>query len=102
MNGTGSNSASYNLYCKKKGPLFRVIAFITLWSFLFSMGGGNYLIENARAADYTEPTSAGSVSSGSPVSFKTLNAETFTLPPYLGHVQDSWATPVIYEKACQE
>ena len=101
MQGTGSNSASYNLYCKKKGPLFRVIAFITLWSFLFSVGGGNYLIENARAADYAGPTSAGSASSGSPVSFKTFNPETFILPAYLGHVQDSWVATSTLRRARQ-
>ena len=58
MLGTGLNSHSFK---RKRGP-FRVIAFITLWSFLFSMGGGNYLVENAWAARAVpESASPGSV-----------------------------------------
>ena len=56
MSGTGSNSRmSVN-----KGPL-RVIAVITLWSFLFTGIGGEYLLEISRAAG----TPLGSASTGS-------------------------------------
>jgi len=73
---------------RKKG-LLRVIAFITLWSFLFSIGGGEILIENAWATKTPlELTAVSSKGVGSPVSFKELDVNTFTIPKKLGHIRD--------------
>ena len=88
MKGTRSNSNCF----RKKGPL-RVIAIITLWSFLFSAGGGEFLVEKAWAARTPlELTSASSKRAGSPAINK-LNVKAFSLPEYLGKVNDSWASP---------
>ena len=76
---------------RHKGPL-RVIAIITMWSFLFSTGGGNLLVENAWAAkrpkELTTLSSKGDFSSSVPN--KEFNVETFALPHYLGNIKESW------------
>ena len=91
---------------RKKG-LLRVITVITLWSFLFSMGGGEkYLIENVRLRQTLNEfgfggqawaarpslglTSVSSNAAGGPTSIKEFNVETFVLPRYLGKVKDAY------------
>ena len=85
------NARANSYIFSKKGPL-RVIAFVTLWSFLFSIGGGEILVEKAWAARTPlELTGVGSNRAGSPsASIKDLNVETFTLPQYLGHIKDAF------------
>ena len=86
----------FNSYILRHKGLLRVVTVITLWSFLFSVGGGEYLAENAWAATaQPEPTRVGSDAVGSPIYFKELNVETFNLPQNLGHIKDSWFNHVI-------
>lgn len=100
----------------KKGPL-KIIAIITLWSFLFTAVGGDVLLELAINHSQHESivgssvsgqawaavgdhrlgqgtaglSSAGSSGSGNPTLIKVPNTATFALPQYLGNVNDSWA-----------
>jgi len=84
-----ARSNSHSLF-KLKRPL-RVIAFITLWSFLFTTGGGEYFVDYAYAARTSlEPTRVGSNGVGSTGALKEINAETFTLPRDLGTIKSSW------------
>jgi hypothetical protein len=77
-------------HISRKGPL-KVISIITLWSFLFTTGGVDTLVERAWAARATpELTSVGSEEPGSPSSTKELNVKTFSLPQNLGHIRDSY------------
>jgi hypothetical protein len=84
-------AARSNSHITRKGPI-RVIAYITLWSFLFSIGPNDLLISKAWAARTPlELTSSGSNRPGSSPAFvKELDVETFNLPHSLGHVKDIW------------
>src|SRR4030042_2973523 len=100
---SNSHTDSHIISCHRyKGPL-RVIAFITLWSFLFSTGGGEILVEDVllghkgyagkawAAETYAGPSSVGPAGSGSPASIKELDIKTFILPQRLGYIKDSWS-----------
>ncbi|MDB4349872.1 hypothetical protein OAA99_02845, partial [Omnitrophica bacterium] len=83
---------SNNHILDRKGPL-KVIAIITLWSFLFTtLGDGVVLLEDAWAARTPLGlASTGLNRPGSPsASHKELDVESFTLPDSLGYVKDSW------------
>ena len=84
------NGRANNHIFSKKGP-FKAIVYIVLWSFLFSMGGGEYLVGNAWAARTSlGPTAVGLDRTDSPGSFKELNVEAFAIPQYLGHIKDTF------------
>ena len=74
----------------RKGPL-KVIAIITLWSFLFTTIGNDIALGKAWAATTPlEPSSVGSNRPGSSGYFKDLNPDTFNLPQYLGQIKDRY------------
>lgn len=69
----------------------RIIAILTLWSFLFSFLPCEYIHEEAWAArSVPELTSVGSEKPGSQALVKELNVDTFTLPQAFGTVRDSF------------
>lgn len=86
MSDVGTN---FNKLFSKRGPL-RVIAVITLWSFLFTTGGGNILVDKTWAVNTPiERPNVRSIDAGSPGLFEELTGETFILPKYLGEIKES-------------
>ena len=70
----------------------RVIAVITLWSFLFTTGGGDILVDKTWAAGTPEERpNVRSIGTDSPGAISELDVETFILPQYLGQVKDRHA-----------
>ncbi|MDP2929610.1 MAG: hypothetical protein Q8O01_06095 [Candidatus Omnitrophota bacterium] len=61
--------------------------------FLFNALGGDLLIGEVWAAGLPELTSVGSEKSGGHAPLKDLNADTFSLPPELGYIQESVKVP---------
>jgi len=72
-----------------KTPL-KVIAFITLWCFVFTNIFGEFLMERAWARESVKPTHVNTRQSDNPSLPKAFNPKTFSLPAYLGHIDDSW------------
>ena len=92
--GVMTDARAYHTVPKQfKGPL-RVIALITLWSFLFTTVFGEYLLERAWTSPVLVESSGVYVDRGIATGFKELNAETFHLPQYLGRVTDAWLAPL--------
>lgn len=84
MKGARINTRMFN-----RGPL-KVIAVVTLWSFLFSSTLGGVL-DRAWAVETTAaPTDVGERDVGKPSDDKVITPEAFTLPPYLGTVKERW------------
>lgn len=84
-------AARSNSHIARKGPL-KVIAFITLWSFLFSISPHELIMNKARAAGTPlELPSSGSNRPGSPsASLKELDVDTFGISCLLGELEDTW------------
>lgn len=81
----GRSSSTNGIF--RKGPFKVLVCLVTLWSFLFS----TISYDLAWAARTTLELSAdGSNRAGSPGVVKELNVDTFTLPEYLGRINDSW------------
>jgi len=81
---------SVSQYWAKKG-LYRVIALITLWSFVITAIGGDLLHEISWAVDQPlELSSAGSNRYGSPFYYDSDN---ISIPKHLGTVKDTWTAP---------
>jgi len=76
---------------RKKEPL-RVIAFITLWFFLFTNIFGEFLIEKAWAArtPLELPRVGSNKSWQTGFSYKEISVDTFTLPKGLGVIRERW------------
>ena len=73
----------------KKRPI-RVIAVITLWSFLFTAGVGNAPVDTTWAVSIPEERSnVRSFAANSP-SFQEIDVKSFELPYYLGQVTDRY------------
>ena len=88
MSDVGTN---YHKFLFTRGPL-RIIAVITLWSFLITTGGGDILVDKTWAASTPlERPNVRSIDTDSPGLNNNPDVETFILPQYLGQVKDRHA-----------
>ena len=73
------------IFCKiliRKRRSFKVMAVITLWSFLLSLGGGLFLESAGAESGLTGIPAVSAVS--------TLSPSIFDIPNYLGEIKEEW------------
>lgn len=83
----------FNSHILKRKGLLKIVAFITLWAFLFTNIGGEYILERAWASGTPIQSSGTDFNRTDGSGFtEELNIETFTLPYHLGSIENKYNT----------